>query len=116
MYHRYVIHALSVVHSPSGDEHDVPLNAIFCEGVCASLVIISTNSPRGDGIEAFQPGIDEFWISVCVGIGRTPVRWGAGHEVCTPGRRVSEEGRQGADLSWCVIAAIEAETFEKGPN
>jgi len=116
MYHRYVIHTPSVVHSPSGDEHDVPLDAIFCEGVRASLVLIPTNSPRGDGIKTFQPGVDKFWISVCVGIGRTPVRWDASHEVCTPGRRVSEEGRQGADLIGCVIAAIEAETLEKGPN
>ena len=114
MNHRYVIHALSVAHGPSGDEHDVPLNAIFCEGVRASLVVVSTYRPRGDGIEALQPCIDKFWISVCVGIGRTPVRWDAGHKVCTPRRRVSEEGRQGADLIRCVIAAIKAEALKKG--
>jgi len=91
MYHRYVIDAPTMAHSPSGDVHDVPLNAIFCESVGASLVRISSHSPRGDGIERLQPGVDEFWIVVCVGIGCTPVGWGASHEVCTTRRRVSEE-------------------------
>jgi hypothetical protein len=38
MHHGHIIYTLATIHRPFRKEHDITLNAIFSEGICALLI------------------------------------------------------------------------------